>query len=109
MRFPHAPATAGHDAPVRAAGEHAAAGNGVAVDCGHQRFRMKEHRLVHPMQHREKPADVVGAACAHLQQVPVFTSIMGALSCWRVAKEYALTSVRQGPSVHVIDIKQTRK
>jgi hypothetical protein len=63
------PAAARHDPPVCAAGEHTAAGNGMAVDRRHHWFRMKEHCLVHATQCREKPADVIGAACAHLQKV----------------------------------------
>ena len=54
-----APAVVRHDAAVGASGEHAAAGDGVAVDRGHHRLGMKEHRVVEPVQRRQKAAHVM--------------------------------------------------
>ena len=55
--------------PVGAACEHAAAGDGVAVDRGHHRLRKEEHRVVEPVQRRQKSPDVGRAALAQPHQI----------------------------------------
>ena len=52
----------GHQPPVGRAGEHAAAGDRVAVERGHHRLRMEEHRLERLAHHREELAQIGGPA-----------------------------------------------
>ena len=64
-----AAATPRHDAAVGATGEHAAAGNGVAVDRRHHRSGMEKDRVVDAVQTRQEFTHIFGAAGGHLQQV----------------------------------------
>ena len=53
-----APASARHDPPVGAAGEHATAGDGMPVDRRHHRLGMEERRVIKPMQGRKEFAHI---------------------------------------------------
>jgi hypothetical protein len=47
-----------HDAAIGAASEHATASDGVTVDGRHHWLWVEEHRIIEPMQHRQKLANV---------------------------------------------------
>ena len=71
QQFGHAdaPALARHDAAVGATGEHAAAGDGMAVDRRHHGLGMKEHRVVELVQGRQEFPHIVGAAFAQALEI----------------------------------------
>ncbi len=58
-----------HQPLVAGAGEHAAAGDGMAVDRGDDRLREREDRLEHPVQRRQEFPHIGRAAVEQPQQI----------------------------------------
>ena len=69
LGHPDAPASARHQPAVGAAGEHAAAGDGVAVERCHKRLRQEKYRVERPVHDRQEVAHIVRPARTQPQEI----------------------------------------